>query len=276
MTRTDSKKFSAHLDGMNGLETVALFSVVSGTVFQVFLFGIGVHLKDITYTAGDVLEVLPQNILYYLRVIFGALQAVGFDLVVVATVNEMRKGRRSKWSWATAIASAIVSALIALDVASVMDQPWMHASYAIIVLAFTMHLFTEGKSVKRSKQLRGLVRRLIATLRRERETIAALQTQLQQERERVLAWQLATPPMQNRHSVVSAKEKNDVAVASIPVGEDVWQAPYSLPQRIRALIEAGVNTKDRVIEIIEDEHGRAGAQVTRNAIGTAFKRVVEA
>ena len=95
------------------------------------MFGIGATLE--TASAGPLL---------YVRAGAAVLQAAAFDLVAIATVMGMRAGRRSRWSLVTAIMAALVSALIALDVAGVWQQPWLHAANALIVLAFTLHLLT--------------------------------------------------------------------------------------------------------------------------------------
>lgn len=116
---------------MTRLEKIALTSAVSGAVFNVFLYGIGATLADAS-----------NGMLFAVRVGAAILQAAAFDLVAIATVMGMRRGQRSNWSLLTAGASAFVSALIALDVAGVFAQPWLHAANALIVLAFTLHLLT--------------------------------------------------------------------------------------------------------------------------------------
>lgn len=159
---------------MSKLEKAALTSAVSGAVFNVFLFGIGATLA----TAGQ------GTPLFAIRVGAAVLQAAAFDLVAIATVMGMRQGRRSRWSMATAVASALVSAAIALDVAGVLTMPWLHAANALIVLAFTLHLLTPPKE-QRTPQLRRLVRRLCAMVRRERATTDHLASQLRQAHEQV-------------------------------------------------------------------------------------------
>lgn len=170
-------------DKMGWLEKVALTSAASGAVFNVFLFGIGANLA-IAGKGSD---------LYALRVGAAVLQAAAFDLVAIATVMGMRDGRRSRWSMLTAIASALVSAAIALDVAGVLGMPWLHAANALIVLAFTLHLLAPVRE-RRAPQLRRLVRRLCATLRHERATSDQLADQLRQTLERVR--QLESQPRQ--------------------------------------------------------------------------------
>lgn len=151
-------------DTMGRLEKVAITSAVSGAVFNVFLYGVGATLADAKGA---------ENPLLYIRIVAALLQAAAFDLVAISTVMGMRDGRRGRWSWATAIASAVVSALIALDVAGVWSQPWLHAANSLIILAFTFHLMTPRKVYEaRAAQLRRLVRRLTAVLRRERQTYA--------------------------------------------------------------------------------------------------------
>jgi hypothetical protein len=170
-------------DKMTRLEKVALSSAVSGAVFNVFLYGIGATLA----TAGQ------GTPLFIVRVGAAILQAAAFDLVAIATVMGMRNGRRSSWSMLTAVASALVSAAIALDVAGVLAMPWLHAANALIVLAFTLHLLTPPRST-RAPQLRRMVRRLCATVRQERATIDQLAVQLRQTLDHVR--QLESAPRQ--------------------------------------------------------------------------------
>jgi hypothetical protein len=119
---------------MTKLEKVALTSAVSGAVFNVFLYGIGATLSQAS--AGP---------LFYMRVLAAILQATAFDLVAIATVSGMYHGKRSNWSMLTAVTAAAVSILIALDVAGVWQQPWLHAANALIVLVFTLHLLAPRK-----------------------------------------------------------------------------------------------------------------------------------
>lgn len=161
---------------MTWLEKIALSSAVSGAVFNVFLYGIGATLAT-----------AQGGLLFYVRVAAAILQAAAFDLVAIATVMGRQHGRWNPWSWVTAIASALVSALIALDVAGVLAQPWLHAANALIVLAFTLHLLAPQRAMPapRSRQLRRLVRRLCAMLRQERATSDNLASQLRHAGERL-------------------------------------------------------------------------------------------
>jgi hypothetical protein len=153
-------------DKMTRLEKVALTSAASGAVFNVFLYGIGATLHSAT-----------DGPLFYLRVGAAILQAAAFDLVAIATVMGMRDGRRSRWSMATAVASALVSAAIALDVAGVLTMPWLHAANALIVLAFTLHLLTPPKE-GRARQLRRLARRLISRVRAAEQDVKTTEQML--------------------------------------------------------------------------------------------------
>src|SRR5262245_52713607 len=104
---------------MTRLDKVALSAAVSGAVFNVFLYGIGATLADAR---------MDWAILFYLRAAAAVLQASAFDLVAIATVMGMYRGQRSRWSMSTAIDAALVSVFIALDVAGVWPQPWLHAA----------------------------------------------------------------------------------------------------------------------------------------------------
>lgn len=159
---------------MTRLDKIALSAAVSGAVFNVFLYGIGATLKD-AQSGSD---------LYTLRAIAAVLQASAFDLVAIATVMGMYRGQHSRWSMGTAITAAAVSILIALDVAGVWPQPWLHAANPLIVLTFTLHLLAPPKST-RVRQLRAIVRRLCAIVRHERTTTDHLASQLRQAGERM-------------------------------------------------------------------------------------------
>lgn len=156
------------MNHMTRLEKIALTSAVSGAIFNVFLFGIGSTLADAT-----------SGPLFWLRALAAVLQAAAFDLVAIATVSGMYRGRRSGWSMLTAITAAAVSILIALDVAGVWRQPWLHAANALIVLVFTLHLLAPQRS-NRARQYRATVRRLCAALRQERATADQLAARLRQ------------------------------------------------------------------------------------------------
>lgn len=158
---------------MARLEKLALSAAVSGAVFNVFLYGIGATLADASMGA-----------LFILRALAAVLQASAFDLVAIATVMGMYRGKRSHWSMGTAVTAALVSILIALDVAGVWAQPWLHAANPLIVLTFTLHLLAPPRST-RARQLRTIVRRLCAIVRRERATTDQIASQLRHALERI-------------------------------------------------------------------------------------------
>lgn len=212
------------MDKMTKLDKTALSSAVSGAVFNVFLYGIGATLAS----AGE------GSNLYIIRIIAAILQAAAFDLVAIATVMGMRAGRRSRWSMLTAVASALVSAAIALDVAGVLAMPWLHAANALIVLAFTLHLLTPPRA-KRAPQLRRLVRRLCATLRQERATADQLAAQLRQAIDQVR--QLEAQPRQLETAEV------------IVIGE----RQYSLRQIARITGTAPTTLRRQLAQVIEQE-----------------------
>ena len=149
---------------MSRLEKLALTSAVSGAVFNVFLFGIGATLD--TASTGP---------LFLARAVAAVLQAAAFDLVAIATVMGMRGGRRSIWSLLTATTAALVSMLIALDVAGVWAQPWLHAANALIVLTFTLHLLTPPKL---DADERHRLARLGSDLAEARQVMADRETEL--------------------------------------------------------------------------------------------------
>lgn len=121
---------------MTKLEKLTLATITVAAAFNVFLFTLGVQLSDATATA--------TAWLYWPRVVVAILAAVAFDLVMVVTVLGVRAGHRNRWSYVTAVAAALVSFLIGLDVAGVWAQPWLHAVYSFIVLAFMLHLTADS------------------------------------------------------------------------------------------------------------------------------------
>lgn len=210
---------------MTKLEKLALTSAVSGAVFNVFLYGIGATLESAS--AGP---------LFYVRAVAAVLQATAFDLVAIATVMGMRSGRRSPWSWLTAVTAALVSMFIALDVAGVWGQPWLHAANALIVLTFTLHLLAPQSAppTSRPRQLRATVRRLCAVVRRERATADHLAAQLRQALDRVN--QLESQPCRI--------EPQEVIV--------IGERQYSLRQ-IALLTDTPLTTLRRKVAQIEQE-----------------------
>jgi hypothetical protein len=182
------------MNHMTKLEKIALTSAVSGAIFNVFLYGIGATLTDAT-----------GGPLFYARAVAAVLQAAAFDLVAIATVTGMYRGRRSGWSMLTAVTAAAVSILIALDVAGVWSQPWLHAANALIVLVFTLHLLAPQKS-SRARQLRATVRRLCAIVRHERATTDQLAAQLRQALETVRQFE-AQPRRLEPQEVIIVSER---------------------------------------------------------------------
>lgn len=177
---------------MTRLDKIALSAAVSGAVFNVFLYGIGATLKDAP---------ADFTLLFILRAIAAVLQASAFDLVAIATVMGMYRGQRSRWSMGTAIAAALVSVLIALDVAGVWSQPWLHAANPLIVLTFTLHLLAPAKS-NRPHQLRAIVRRLCTTVRQERTTTDHIAQQLRQALDRVRQLEQAPRQIETQEVIV--------------------------------------------------------------------------
>jgi len=198
------------MNTMTKLEKIARTSAVSGAVFNVFLYGIGATLH----------EARPGSPLFYLRMLAAVLQATAFDLVAIATVTGMYHGKRSQWSMLTAITAAAVSILIALDVAGVWAQPWLHAANALIVLVFTLHLLAPRKT-SRARQLRATVRRLCAAVRQERATTDQLAVQLRQALERVR--QLEQQPRQIEAQEVIVINDRQLSVRQLATIVDIPQ-----------------------------------------------------
>jgi uncharacterized protein YqgC (DUF456 family) len=226
------------IDKMKELEKLALTSAVSGAVFNVFLYGIGATLD--TATTGT---------LFYARVIAAILQAAAFDLVAIATVMGMRQGRRGKWSMATAIASALVSAAIALDVAGVLAMPWLHAANALIVLAFTLHLLTPRKST-RTSELRRLVGRLVTATRQARQERDSVRQALTGRDSLVASLQAELTAA--RHELTRRPPPVTVEVVRVARFELTWPQLEQLARMLRQSETLSLSTiRRRVAELAE-------------------------
>jgi len=207
------------VDKMTRLEKIALTSAVSGAVFNVFLFGVGATLAD-----------AESGVLLVIRALAAVVQAAAFDLVAIATVMGMRHGRRSVWSFLTAAAAALVSALIALDVAGVWAQPWLHAANALIVLAFTLHLLTPPRLDADERQM---LARITAELAVARQDVA--------ERDKALASradELADVRKQAatlRRELAARPEPETTEVVYVAKGRLTWQQMEQLARQWRQL-----------------------------------------
>lgn len=111
------------------LEKLALLSVGAAAAFKALLWS----LNQTADSADPAIGVL--------RVIFAALSFVAFDLVIGAVVLR-------GWSISGAIALLVgagVSAAVALDVARVWNAPALHASPALTLAAFGLHLMWQRR-----------------------------------------------------------------------------------------------------------------------------------
>lgn len=106
------------------LEKAALITTGAAAAFKTLLWSLEATIDSTDPYIGS------------LRIIFAVLSFVAFDLVIVAVV--MRG-----WSVsgaATVAVAAVVSALIALDVARVWPDPALHAAPAVTLAMFAVHL----------------------------------------------------------------------------------------------------------------------------------------
>lgn len=218
---------------MTKFEKLALSSAASGAVFNVFLYGIGATLDK----AND-------GTLFYARVAAAILQAAAFDLVAIATVMGMGRGKRSRWSMVTAGASALVSAAIALDVAGVLTMPWLHAANALIVLAFTLHLLTPRRSTH-AAQLRRLIRRLVASVRQARQALADRDMALT-SRDMQLA-SLQAELAATRQQLTSRPPAVTVEVVRVARFELTWEQMKALADILRQSDGASLSTIRRSV-----------------------------
>ena len=153
-------------DRLSRLEKSTLLALGAGNAFNILLFAMGLTLSDAT--GGPWL---------WVRGAFAVIQFVAFDLTVVATVQAMRDGRRSRWAGLTVAVAALAAILIALDV-STWRMPFVHAAYAVVLPLFMLHLAAVRQGV--THELQGVARRASAAEQEVAELRQAL-TQRQQE-----------------------------------------------------------------------------------------------
>lgn len=90
---------------------------------------------------GDVANPELQAALAVLTVAIAVAAGAALDLVVISTVMAKRHGRRSPWGLATALAAAVFSAAVALEVYGTGEpNPWLHVAYPAVVFLFAQHL----------------------------------------------------------------------------------------------------------------------------------------
>jgi hypothetical protein len=116
------------------LQKSALITTGAAAAFKILLWSLGLTLTS----AGPTFQ--GFDILAAVRVLFALLSFVAFDLVLVSVVID---ARTHGFAWPGAIAAmgaAVVSALIALQVAGVYDVPALHVGPAITMLLYAAHL----------------------------------------------------------------------------------------------------------------------------------------
>ena len=197
------------------LQKAALITTGAAAAFKILLWSLGASID-----AAD-------SWIVALRVIFAALSFVGFDLVLVAIVVDQRRYGATWDGIAAAGAAAIISALIALDVARVVDWPVLHGAPAALLLLFAVHLMLPRRW-SRAAELRRLVRRLITLVRQERAARAELARRVAAA-EAVAHHGRATPPsgaplvaiQMNYHDAGGAPERSAGALpAQLPAPDD--------------------------------------------------------
>ena len=112
------------------LEKAALITTGAAAAFKTLLWSLEASLDS-----------TDPNIVM-LRVLFAVISFVAFDLVIVAVA--MRGWSRS--GAVTVAVAALVSALIALDVAKVWPAPALHAAPAVTLAVFTLHLMLVNRT----------------------------------------------------------------------------------------------------------------------------------
>jgi hypothetical protein len=103
---------------------------------------------------GDVASPELQALLAALTVAIAVAAGAALDLVVISTVMAKRHGRRSPWGLATALAAAVFSAAVALEVYGTGESnPWLHVAYPAVVFLFAQHLASPSEPMVAAREL---------------------------------------------------------------------------------------------------------------------------
>lgn len=182
------------------LEKAALVTTGAAAAFKTLLWSLQMTVDS---TEGSIV---------YLRIAFAVLSFVAFDLVIVAVA--MRGWSAS--GAVTVVVAALVSALIALDVARVWDAPALHAAPAVTLAVFTLHLMLSNRTStaepatqdNAASQITQAVQVNVAPAAAIPETFAALTqywaAQLPQHSPAMLAAKLGTSPDTVRRALTTA------------------------------------------------------------------------
>jgi hypothetical protein len=125
---------------LTALQKSALITTGAAAAFKILLWSLGLSLHSTGPLAWDV------DILAVVRVIFALLSFVAFDLVLVSVVID---ARTHGFAWPGALAAlgaAVVSGMIALQVADVYDLPALHVGPAVTMLLYAAHLMLGPQS----------------------------------------------------------------------------------------------------------------------------------
>lgn len=103
---------------------------------------------------GDVASPELQVALAALTIGIAVAAGAALDLVVISTVMAKRHGRRSAWGLATALAAAVFSAAVALEVYGTGEpNPWLHVAYPAVVFLFAQHLASPREPMVAAREL---------------------------------------------------------------------------------------------------------------------------
>jgi hypothetical protein len=174
-----------------------------------------------------------------LRVTFAVLSFVAFDLVIVAVV--MRGWSRS--GAATVAVAAVVSALIALDVAKVWPDPALHAAPAVTLATFAVHLMLSRRT---PAAVLAAEAALAAADQDARAAVAALESELSAAR----AALAAAPSAQ----ATAAVQVNGAPTAALPrtipqfIAARAAEQPGTSAAQLAAELGTSADTVRRMLE----------------------------
>lgn len=99
-------------------------------------------LNTAIWYAGTALPVEARSVLPWLITLAAVASVIAIDGSLVATIAGMRDGRRSRWSNANIVVTALFTGLAALAAHNVLAWigPTLHGLFALTIVTYAMHL----------------------------------------------------------------------------------------------------------------------------------------
>lgn len=173
-----------------------------------------------------------------LNIVIAVAAGLALDLVVISTVMAKRHGRRSGWGLATALAAAVFSAAVALEVYGKGEpSAWLHVAYPAVVFLFSQHLASPREPM--------VAERTLVQARMELTQLADDAAQARQEAEELRRELARTPALLAQRDAEVAQAAEDLAQARA----EAVQLRHALTQRPAVVAQPRLTDDAEQIEI---------------------------